>query len=81
MIEKISKKILSFVAAYVPMDEDTAEVYQYGIEISISTALNILITMIIAFIAGDPLCGIIFLICMVTATAFTFSSKYDIIKP
>ncbi len=71
MIEKISKKILSFVAAYVPMDEDTTEVYQYGIEISISTALNILITMMIAFIVGDPLCGIIFLICMVLIRSYS----------
>lgn len=71
MIEKISKKILLFVAAYVPMDKDTAEVYQYGIEISISTALNILITMMIAFIVGDPLCGIIFLICMVLIRSYS----------
>lgn len=71
MIEKISKKILSFVAAYVPMDEDIAEVYQYGIEISISTALNVLITMMIAFIVGDPLCGIIFLICMVLIRSYS----------
>lgn len=71
MIEKISKKILSFVAVYVSMDDDTAEVYQYGIEISLSTALNIVITMIIAFAFGSPLCGIIFLTCMILIRSYS----------
>lgn len=71
MIEKISKKILSFVAAYVFMDGETAEVYQYGIEISISTALNIAITMLIAFVVGSPLSGIIFIMCMVLIRSYS----------
>lgn len=71
MIEKISKKMLSFVAVYVPMDEDAADVYQYGIEISISTVLNILITMMIAFAIGKPLSGIFFLTCMVLVRSYS----------
>lgn len=71
MIEKISKKMLSFVALYVPMDENTAEVYQYGIEISISTVLNILITMMLAFAIVEPLSGIIFLTCMVLVRSYS----------
>lgn len=71
MIEKISEKILSFVAKHILMDEETTEVYQYGIEISISTALNIIITMIIAFVFGSPLSGIIFLICMVLIRSYS----------
>lgn len=64
MIEKISKKLVSFIGSYITIDSELADIYQYGIEISISTALNILLTMIISFALGDPLCGVVFLVCI-----------------
>ncbi len=70
MIEKISTKLLDFVGSNMTIDSELAEIYKYGIEISISTALNILLTMIIAFALGDPLCGIVFLGCMILIRSY-----------
>lgn len=70
MIEKLSLKLLGFVRRYLSMDNELAEVYKYGIEISISTALNVFITMIITLVLGDPLCGITFLGCIVVLRSY-----------
>ncbi len=70
MIEKISTRLLDFVRSHVTIDAELSDVYKYGIEISISTALNILLTMIIAFALGDPLCGIVFLGCMILIRSY-----------
>lgn len=70
MIEKVSTRLLNFVGSHITIDDELADVYKYGIEISISTALNILLTMIIAFALGDPLCGIVFLSCMILIRSY-----------
>ena len=70
MIERVSLKLLDFVVSHTTIDDDLAEVYKYGIEISISTALNILLTIILSFVLGDVLCGLIFLICMVLIRSY-----------
>lgn len=70
MIEKISTKLLDFVGSHITIDAELADVYKYGIEISISTTLNILLTMIIAFALGEPLCGLTFLSCMILIRSY-----------
>lgn len=70
MIEKISTRLLEFVRENITIDDELADIYKYGIEISISTALNILLTMIIAFAMGDPLCGLTFLGCMILIRSY-----------
>lgn len=64
MIEKAALKIVDFISDYISMDDELAEVYKYGVEITISTILNMLITMIISLFLGEPLCGVIFLVCL-----------------
>lgn len=70
MIEKVSTRLLNFVGSHITIDAELADVYKYGIEISISTTLNILLTMIIAFALGEPLCGLTFLICMILIRSY-----------
>lgn len=70
MIEKLASKILKFISAYVPTDEEMNEVYQYGIEITLSTALNIIITMAISLLLGRPLCGVLFLACISSVRSY-----------
>lgn len=70
MIEKVSTRLLNFVGSHITIDAKLADVYKYGIEISISTALNILLTMIIAFALGEPLCGLTFLSCMILIRSY-----------
>lgn len=70
MIEKVSTRLLDFVGSHITIDAELADVYKYGIEISISTALNILLTMIIAFALGEPLCGLTFLSCMILIRSY-----------
>lgn len=70
MIEKVSTRLLNFVGSHITIDAELADVYKYGIEISISTTLNILLTMIIAFALGEPLCGLTFLSCMILIRSY-----------
>lgn len=62
MIKYISKNIiLNFIYKNCNLPTDMKEVYQYGIEITISSILNISLIIIISLLLGDIVSGIIFL--------------------
>lgn len=62
MIKYISKNIiLNFIYKNCNLPTDMKEVYQYGIEITISSILNISLIIIISLLLGDIASGIIFL--------------------
>ena len=46
MINKISRAILTFVYNYSELPPDMMDIYQYGIEITLSSILNILFVLI-----------------------------------
>ena len=70
MIEKVSNKVLRFITQNACIDNRLTEVYMYGIEITISTILNIVLTLIASVLVGDILCGLVFLATMIILRSY-----------
>jgi len=52
MIDNLSKRIAAWLARQLLIDNDTEEVYQYGLNLLLGTVLEFLIILIIAFLLG-----------------------------
>lgn len=66
MIDKLSKRITSFLIHEESISEENAEIYQYGVEITISSVLNIVLIVLVSIFTKSILSGIIFLIIFIT---------------
>lgn len=62
MIKYISNKILNFIYKNCSLPDDMKEVYQYGIEMTISSILNIILIISISLLVKDFISGIVFLL-------------------
>ena len=73
MIRFISNKILRYLIKTDVIDksEDALAYYKYGIEITISSLINILLIISIGIISGQLIESVLFLICFVTLRQFT----------
>ena len=67
MIESLSNRVLQLLvdAEVINETEEVMEYYKYGIEITISSILNIVIILLIGLISGHFIESILFLICFV----------------
>ncbi len=73
MIEKASTTILNYLLSS-EIIKDTEEVrayYQYGIEITISSVLNVVLITLIGLITGNLLESVVFLLCFIPLRQFT----------
>ncbi len=70
MIEQLAQKIYVYMSRHTKVDTELADVYKYGIEITISSTLNILLVMAISVILKSPLSGISHLACLFTLRSF-----------
>ena len=70
MIEKIAQKIYSYMSVNIKVDEELADVYKYGIEITISSVLDIFLVMAISIVLKIPLSGISHLVCLILLRSF-----------
>lgn len=70
MIKQISKKIYNFMSRYINVEPELKDVYIYGIEITISTTLNVCLVMIAAVLLKSPLSGVCHLICIIILRSF-----------
>lgn len=71
MIQFISQKTVTFMCRYYKVDNtDMLDVYQYGIEITLSSLLNISLVFIISLLLGDFLEGIVFLVCFIPLRSY-----------
>lgn len=70
MIEKSAQKIYAYMSRHIKVDAELADVYKYGIEITISSALNIFLVMTISVILKSPLSGIAHLCCLFFLRSF-----------
>lgn len=61
MIEALAEKIAKFVCTYTKADNQMLDVYKYGIEVTISTLLNIVCVIIVSIMMSDIKSGIIFI--------------------
>lgn len=71
MIEKSAQKIYTYMSKHIDVDPELEDVYKYGIEITISSALNILLVMAISVILNSPLSGICHLCCLFLLRSFS----------
>ncbi|MDE6834489.1 MAG: accessory gene regulator B family protein [Ruminococcus sp.] len=73
MIEKISEHILHYLLQ-TEVIKDTQEVkdyYQYGIEITISSMLNVILILLIGIVFNSLAESIVFLLCFIPLRQFT----------
>lgn len=70
MIENISDKITIFLYRNVSLDEEMRDIYKYGIEITISSLLNIVLVLICAILTGNIINGIAYLICLIPMRSY-----------
>ena len=73
MITKLSNKILQFLIknGVVSDTEDDREYYQYGIEITVSSVLNIVLIMLLGVVYHSVVESLIFLFTFITLRKFT----------
>ena len=71
LINKISRAILTFVYNHSELPPDMMDIYQYGIEITLSSILNILFVLICSLILGNFISGIIYLFVFIFLRSFT----------
>lgn len=70
MIKQISLKIVNFIFKNAKLDTELLEVYKYGIEITISSLLNIFWIIAASLVLSDVISGIIFLAVFISLRSF-----------
>ncbi len=71
MINQISAYILNYVLKYDNISSEMKEAYQYGIEISISSILNITLVLLCSLILNDIFAGLTYLFVFIFLRSFT----------
>ena len=71
MICQISEKILKFTSEHLDISPEMKEVYQYGIEITISSMLNVTLVLLCSLILGNFIAGLLYLIIFIFLRSFT----------
>ncbi len=70
MIKRISLKVANFIFKSTELDTELFEVYEYGIEITISTLLNIFWIITASMVLSDVISGMIFLAVFISLRSF-----------
>ena len=70
MIKNLAKVIYGYMSKYIMVDAELEDVYLYGIEITISSVLNILLVMFVSVLLKSPLSGICHLGCLLLLRSF-----------
>lgn len=70
MIKKLAQKIYDFMSRHIHIDAELEDVYRYGIEITISSVLNILLVMAASVLLGNPLSGLSYLVSLILLKSF-----------
>lgn len=70
MIERIALKITNFIFKNTELDSELLEVYRYGVEITISTLLNVFWIISASAVVSDMLSGVIFLAVFILLRSF-----------
>lgn len=70
MIEKLAQKIYTYMSSHTKTDTDLEDIYRYGIEITLSTALNFLLIIVISVFFNSPLSGICHICCLLFLRSF-----------
>lgn len=71
MIKKIAARITKFICKDSEIQTDMQEIYQYGVELTLSTILNIFWIVVASVILSDIFSGLIFLAVFMMIRPFT----------
>ena len=71
MVCWLSLKILSFISKFMEISPKMKDVYQYGIEITLSSIFNVILVFLCSLALGDILAGITYLFVFVFLRSFT----------
>ncbi len=71
MINKIASQILSFISKQLEISPEMRDIYQYGIEIALSSMLNILLVTLCALILKNFYAGLIYLFIFIFLRSYT----------
>ncbi len=71
MIVRLSQVILNFIYRHSELSREMNDIYQYGIEITLSSALNIMLVIGFSVLITDIPSGVIFLLLFVSMRSFT----------
>lgn len=70
-MEKLSQSVVSFICRNMQVDDEMAEVYKYGVEITVSSLINFLLILISSLILDDLLAGIVFMTLFILLRSYT----------
>lgn len=70
MIQRIALKLTNFIFKNATLDSELFEIYKYGVEITISTMLNIALIIAASVAVSDILSGVIFLAIFISIRSF-----------
>lgn len=70
MIKRIALKITNFIFKNTKLDSDLFEVYKYGVEITISSLLNIILIIAASIVVSDVISGVVFLAVFISLRSF-----------
>lgn len=73
MIERFSTIILDYLlkSEVIKNTQEVKDYYQYGIEITVSSLLNVILILLIGLVSGNLIESIIFLLCFIPLRQFT----------
>lgn len=71
MITSLSLKITSFLENNMRIEPDMVDIYRYGIEVTLSSLLNIILVVIAGVLTNDILASITFLCVFILLRSFT----------
>lgn len=71
IVRLISSKILSFISKLMEIPSEMKDVYQYGIEITISSIFNTILILLCSLALGDIWTGITYLFIFIFLRSFT----------
>lgn len=71
MICQISEKILKFTSKHIEISSEMKDVYQYGIEITLSSMLNMTLVLLCSLILSNILASILYLFIFIFLRSFS----------
>lgn len=71
-MEKISKSIVKFISNNIAIDdEEMLDVYKYGIEITLSSLINLVMIIVCSLLLKNLAAGFIFMFCFIFLRSYT----------
>lgn len=70
MINRLSNVLLNFIVRNTNIESDMYDVYKYGIEITLSSILNISLILVVSIILGDIVSGMMYLFCIIPIRSY-----------